>query len=602
MGSHISDDDRLGEVPSLRSSLDMSTPVRRGHRRAHSSSFDFSTSPDFMGATTSTPHATGVRHHARRLKASFSLPVIYPVDFADIRRSFDACGVSPQKETAQAGDQQDMGIDLPPIPASIYAFSRRHLSRLTERDEANESSLMRETISDMRGAILALSSPAPSHTAPQADVSTASSRMDLADLAPIILHGEVLNASISSSIRSEEAEEMERVMEMDSPTRAEYVISPPGSSYASSLGGRDSRASLRTTRSTSTDQARIPPVPGRYSATGRTTPSASVGDDPDLYVTPGRYSDADESFHPPPPRAREISLDIPELREYRALHHSTSMPSMSAHPHPAPSSAYRTIQPATSIPNFSRPGAAATGGGRLGIGITSHPPIPIKEQQALRSRTSNETMASDFTHATGTTPSTSPARPAENFRPSRQELARVEMLKERQTAMATMAATAPAAAMTPARRSRSTAGPHEIRAAKAAQNGKAGSRGTVRLVERRKDENAISMPMPFLPRPKNEASVYTDAGAHGGTSEISGGGKGSKRVLAERRGPVKSSKMSTTSMGSGKENEIGKGAIRTGKSSKLSTVSTGSGKENEIGRVAKSSMASAGSGARVLRA
>jgi hypothetical protein len=197
-------------------------------------------------------------------------------------------------------------------------------------------------------------------------------------------------------------------------------------------------------------------------------------------------------------------------------------------------------------------------------------------------------MASDFTHATGTTPSTSPARPAEEFRPSRQELARVEMLKERQTAMATMAATAPGAL--------------ETRAAKAAQNGKAGSRGTVRLVERRIDENAISMPMPFLPRPKNEALVYSDAGAHGGTSEISGGGKGSKRVLAGRRGPVKSSKMSTTSMGSGKENEIGKGAIRTGKSSKLSTVSTGSGKENEIGRVAKSSMASAGSGARVLRA
>jgi hypothetical protein len=124
----------------------------------------------------STPHASGVRNRLRH-KESLSLPEINAADFADVQRSFDDCG---RDETPKRSDSSDMGIDLPPVPSSYIG---QNLSRVTEKDEGNESTLMRDTLSDMGRAILALSSSPAS--APAANTTGVSSRMDLSDLAPI---------------------------------------------------------------------------------------------------------------------------------------------------------------------------------------------------------------------------------------------------------------------------------------------------------------------------------------------------------------------------------------------------------------------------------
>ena len=569
--SHIAhvanDDDSIGEAPSFRSSLEVATPGRRTHRR-YSSSVDFTASPDFRGALASTPHTGAARHSMLKHETTASLPDIPPADFADVRRSFEDCGRTPRKSDAPPGEalgEQEMGVDLPPIPASMYAFSRRHLSRLTERDETNESSLMRETMADMRGAILAVSSPAPSFNASVARAdATAPNRMDLADLAPIIQQGDSLDVSMSSSMQSEGtlmAEEMERVMEMDTPTRTEFVISPPASSYASSLGGRDSRASLWTTRSTSTiGLNRMPSVASRYSVARATTPSGQNEHDIGPDITPGRYTDADESseytpqmavevnmyapitpgqyahtqvhYQPHAARAKEIDLDIPELRDYKTLQRATSMPGMSAHPHPAPATAsvHRVIQPATSVPNFSRPGtpsaAAGIGAGAgtgAGLGpavgvamITSpHPPVPLEELRTLRTRRSAETFTSDAIHAAR-------ARPA-------------------------IAASAQGGLVMPVR-SRSAMGQHEAmtsRAVPAGKRGRAGSMGPVKVMVTSTKENQVSR----IPVPVSRAKMQSDGG------KVAGGISGVKSAGNKDN---KGGKVSTRSMGSGKENETAK--------------------------------------------
>lgn len=188
------------------------------------------------------------------------------------------------------------------------------------------------------------------------------------------------------------------------------------------------------------DDEGVPAVPSRYAWTATPTTATTSGDGGD--TTTDQFTDADEyGYGPLPSTARtasNISLDIPEVREYKALQHAASMPSMFAHPHPAPvhSAAVTAgpLSPCQSVPNFSRPG-----------GMTSHPPIPIKEQQALRGRKSTETIASDYTGASMGTPSPrAGARPVsmagEEFRLSKMELGRLQALKERKDVAAGMAA------------------------------------------------------------------------------------------------------------------------------------------------------------------
>lgn len=540
----VEGDNSMGSIRYFRGSLDMaSTPSRHGHSRAHSSSVDFSSSPDFNGALASTPHA----HVRRRIKhkTSFSLPTINPADFEDVRRSFDDCGRTPPRHLVARTTSGDMGIDLPPIPASYVVHN---LSRVTEEEEGNESSLMRETMNDMGRAILALSSSPARPLHPTADTSD-SARSDLADLAPIILHGQNLSASFSSSLRSEEglmAEEMEHVMAMDTPTRTEFVISPRPSSYAGSLEPRDCRGSLRTVHSTaSLDMAPSVPDTARTPSGWTTTTGDSTA------ATIDQFTDADET-NPPFP-AVDVSLSLSELNvPTHGLSTAISMPTF-AHPHPPP------LVHSSSIPNFSRPGAAA----HAPI-LSAHPPVPIHDLKSLRARPSNDTIRSeDATHTTMTT-DPSPPRPSEEFRPSRQELLRVQQLKERRAvAAATM-------------RSQSAMGHRETEELhqKDLQAKPKNELRPLQLVEKNKGDNRRSMPLPATPKQLTVLKEVDQSANHTGSSE------NTAEVLGQ------------TNKGSGGDR---------GKNSKVSLASTGSGKEN--GRPGKSSKMSHGSaGPRGLRA
>lgn len=550
-------------MAQFRNSLDMTTPHRKGHSRGYSSSVDFGVSPDFNGALASTPHGSSVKRRLRH-KKSFSLPTIHPADFTDVRNSFDDCGRNATPKKAGV-TELDMGIDLPPVPAHL---SPGDLSRVTESDEANESSLMRVTIQDMGEAILALSSPV---SASKSEISghDMSSRINLSDLAPIILHGDTLHASFSSSIRSEEehmAEEMEAVLAMDTPTRAEFVISPPPSSYASSLGGRDSRASLRTTRSRmSLDD--VPPVPQSRFSSGWTTPANTTN-----IATQGQFADADEPLAP----AQDVSLQMSEMgSKYggggQDLRTTTSMPSMAySHPHPPP------IHYASSIPNFSRPAVGS---------MAAHPPVPVQQLHALRSKKSTETMSSDYTQGTTTTAETddSPSRPTEEFRLTRQEAERLQKLKERKQHLMDVYPDIETKARSKkgkkdqeeGGRSRSALGhrDREKEKKKALENKPRNGLKPLELVNR--VENRLSMP---LPPSGKRVSVLAD---YDTSRKGSNGEKGSNKL---------------TQGATGQKREGGE------KVSKMSMTSTGSGKENMGGRVVKGNKTSTGSAPRVLRA
>ena len=393
----------IGTVPNFRGSMDMGTPSRHGHTRAYSSSIDLSKSPDFSAAMVSTPHA-GMRQRNKHGRTP-SLPT-------DATRSEAEHSVDDAQHAFVAGGGEGLGIDLPPIPASYLLRAGHHLSAVTEQEEGNESSLMRETMDDMRGAILAFSSPArpPQLQEECHDVYESSDYKGLAIDTSLLP-----DTTLNRSIRSEEelmAEEMERVMGMDSPAREEFVISPPPSSYASSIGGgRESRASMRS--STYSEYEPTPPVPV-------VDPHSSAFQTPRNHTTaPYQFQDAEEHLEP----AVEVSPAITELRESpysHSLPRTQSVPFglATAHPHPPP------VQPQRSMPNIARAGPS-------GPVNEAHPPVRVREElRALRKSRSTDTIASDTTSTTTTTEA-SPMRPAEEFKPSRQELLRIARLKER---------------------------------------------------------------------------------------------------------------------------------------------------------------------------
>ena len=141
----------------------------------------------------------------RRLthKKSFSIPTDKATDFADVR-----CGLKG------LGHYED-GIDLPFIQVGI---ARGELSRVTEGDERNESSLMRRTLDEMGPVLTALESSPSS-------MSTSSSRFGLSEFVPMMPYG---GNSIATFTTDQEpwTEEMERELSMDTPTRSDFMISP----------------------------------------------------------------------------------------------------------------------------------------------------------------------------------------------------------------------------------------------------------------------------------------------------------------------------------------------------------------------------------------
>lgn len=271
-------------------------------------------------ATQSTPHSSSLRQRLKH-KTSFSLPTIQSADFTDVRRSFE----------------DSRGIDLPPIPVGM-SREPRHLTPVTERDESNESHLMRRTLDEMGPALAALDKS-------QSSATTGSSRMAWSDLAPTVLHGETIGMTSLASFGTEDeemSEEMERVMAMDTPTRSEFVISRPTTSAGSCLGHR-----------TSGSGKALPPLPTVEHKYGSTTPGST---------TTGNS---------------QSGSSIPAVQNFR---YSTFAEPVTSHPHPPP------LQPSqtTIAPDL--------------IAIAApHPPL-----QGLATKNSSETVRSDMTATTTT--------------------------------------------------------------------------------------------------------------------------------------------------------------------------------------------------------
>lgn len=270
--------------------------------------------------TTGEPATPSLRQRLRH-KASFSLPNISPADFTDVRSSMYECG-------------REEGVDLPHIPYNLSPVA----------EESDRS---------------------------------------LGSLALGFLHADKIGMDSIISEDEAMAQEMEQVMAMDTPTRAEFVISPPLSSYASHSGRLSSRASNRSALSYNIHEE-VPPVPDM-----------------------SRYS-LDES-HP------LVSNDNVNYSRPRRLQPQISLPTMS-HPHPPP------LQHQTSYPTI----AAVTTDLKRSSVIEAHPPLNARK---LNNKKSNETMHSHMSSFTDETHGR--YDDAEEFRPSRQELTLVKQLRER---------------------------------------------------------------------------------------------------------------------------------------------------------------------------
>ncbi|WVQ83921.1 hypothetical protein IAT38_006065 [Cryptococcus sp. DSM 104549] len=386
-------DTSYASMPSFHavSFMDQSTPQqsrqpgrRHGHTRSYSSSVDFTHSPEYYTAETATSASREVRRknaeeaeerdadgQVLNHKVSFGLPRLQKEDFTeDLRKSFDELSRPSAAEYDSAG-----GIDLPPIPNNLAR--RSALSPVTERTEdrtGSDSSM-----------VLSKSCMEDMHLALQLGASPSARSLAADPLSPPMpgyaYHDIPLgNSSLANSMNTdaeEAVEEMERMMAMDTPTRAEFVISPPPSSYAAA-SGRTSQASDRSATT---------------SMSGTTTTStcmSAVGYD-------GLPDDA-----PPVP-------DLPSPYRQPAY-----PPAVLSHPHPPP---------------LSHSASASTFGpintNRFSV-QEPHPPL-----HRLLPKKSTETMHSTWTASESEVSMPTPPPRVPEFKPSNAELRRVKELSER---------------------------------------------------------------------------------------------------------------------------------------------------------------------------
>lgn len=295
-------------------------------RRTHGSSSSIDWTPQTSRTTTDADFSTPVASLRQRLrhKASFSLPNISPADFTDVRRSVLDCG-------------RDEGVDLPHFPHDLSPVA----------EEPNST---------------------------------------FGSLALGVIHADRIGLDSMISEDEAMANEMEQVMGMDTPTRAEFVISPPPDSFISRR--MSSRASCRSGMSSRIEEV-VPPMPDAFkssSGTEDTLPSSLK---------------AEVNFSRPTPR----------------LHTQPSIPTMS-HPHPPPLHNQPSFPSITSVSIAQR------------TKVTSaHPPL---QARTLNNKQSNETLRSQ---ASGISSADDHAHrfedAVEEYRPSRSELILVKRLKER---------------------------------------------------------------------------------------------------------------------------------------------------------------------------
>ncbi|WWD00153.1 hypothetical protein V866_007061 [Kwoniella sp. B9012] len=299
-------------MPSFRdSSFKQSTPHGRKHThtRSYSSSVDFTLPSEYFTAETATSVSRKLRQRnamsnlglglgrsdtveSRRTinhKPSFGLPKLAKDDFeGEIRKSIDDLSQRPNFDNHEGGDHEESsnGIDLPPIPTTMTLKHKPSLSRVSELTEeptlalSNDSAYQQENGNDS-SAIFSQSALEDMHLALALGTTTPSSQRQNGSnsinfrpkMSDDSTHTGDLSIVNSISTNDENLEEMERMMAMDTPTRTEFVISPPpGSTSGASGSGRDSRASDRsvstftsayttTTTTTTTNDSPLPPVP-----------------------------------------------------------------------------------------------------------------------------------------------------------------------------------------------------------------------------------------------------------------------------------------------------------------------------------------------------
>ncbi|OCF34032.1 hypothetical protein I316_04378 [Kwoniella heveanensis BCC8398] len=373
------------------------------HTRSYSSSIDLSRSPEYYTAETATSASRELRQrnfgsiglsrsdtaetrNTVQHKPSFGLPKIDNDDFeGDMRKSFDDLHRPDYRALMEKDNQpfaQSGGIDLPPIPSSLT--HRPSLSRVSERTEEPTLSLSTSSAHHSRShnqeehkdgensAILSQTALEDMHLALALSTSPASSRAKSSD------HSADVSFAPSVSLNEEVLEEMERMMAMDTPTRAEFVISPPPSAVG---GGSDGRASRASERSLSISSVST-------SVTGYT-------------VTTTTTSHSHEDSPAPP---------VPALpREYRQPAYPVPIYS---HPHPPPLTQAIFPQPSR---NQLPPHMPANVQG-------PHPPmqsfLPMRSTETLHSTSSS-------------TASAGPTPKSIKLRRSRGELKLVAMLNER---------------------------------------------------------------------------------------------------------------------------------------------------------------------------
>lgn len=378
-------------------------------------------------AHTASPNAKSIRRELRH-KHSFSLPLIDKASFSDLRSQVRQVGKERQHDWSiyadgyeyeyprqvidfSAAPAEEAGVDLPAFPvdysqAPYPATPGSYLSTVGEGNETRMSTNMRSLAHLTLSAEALWESPSHAYTSPASHTYTspASQRERLSTDSHLV--------GQDSFVSDDEAmaREMEQVLAMDTPTRAEFVISPTGSeattvsartSWSRMSGGRPlSRASSAGSgwHGVLDKKVSASTIASRRSATrsdesgssenhtfGRSAPGIAVPPVPELPESMRRPMS--QTFAHPFP-VHNAAASIP-------LRTSASTASISTQP----------------VPPHNRPVAPQA---------PLHTIMPRKSAETIRSEASDQ--------------STPPVKRQPGWRMSRQELRLVKELQERKAA------------------------------------------------------------------------------------------------------------------------------------------------------------------------
>ena len=390
----------MSDTPARQRPNAQNVPSSARHSRGQSTSIDWSAPPNFDEAQASTPHAN-LRQRLRH-KISLSLPNISAEFADDIRKSIDDCQRASVLPNSRDHDTPQSRAGLSTVPevsersADTSLMSHLQMTLLAADKFANTSvRSLREQTSN-----LSLISRSSDYVAGERFADAPD--MPELDERYFVDHGYSRHfAQVDDPAQAFEdadedearAVEMEQVLHMDTPTRAEFVISPTPSTFSDL--SRWSRPSTRMTRR-STD----------HLLSERSSSATLAVEWPEGAVV---------DFSAPPPT---FSESLPASLVGLALPGTGTMEGTTqqytSHPHPPPQAtdAGRSVRV---MPSFESTTSSMT--------MTAHPPV---NPRTLRAKKSTETLASTYTTDTDGTASPMPA-----FKPSKQELMLVQRLKAR---------------------------------------------------------------------------------------------------------------------------------------------------------------------------